>query len=166
MAVIPFPHHAARAPVGSLNHTPPAAVVPDSVSSRLPLAVLALVVSVPVVDLLARLQAAAVLSQAATLLSAAVALLLILEGALARRPSSPWVLAAALAFAASLPARLLGAELAALPPILGILALGVAGAFASEAAFGADDTSSALPAPRSLPLDRPVAEPVPLRRAA
>ena len=102
--------------------------------------VLLLTVVAPSVDLLARVQPAAVWPMLAILgCSGAGAALLM---ACVRFPRTGWLAAACLACLASLALRLAGAEIAQLLSLLALIALGFGGAFAprtTEAlAFGAD----------------------------
>lgn len=94
-----------------------------------PVAIVAIAVAIPALDLLALLQDAPLLGEVALGVCAFTSVALAV--CLARRLSAVWLQAALLAFVASLALRVAfsGSEAAAALSLLGVLALGIGGAF-------------------------------------
>lgn len=91
---------------------------------------LAVTLIAPVLDLLATVQPAGLISQAAT--AAAALAMVVLAACWLRFPRTNWLAAASFAAGAGLLLRLLGAEVAPLLSLLAIIALGIGGAFATR----------------------------------
>ncbi len=147
----------------ALHHRRPAARLTTS-ASPFPLAVTAIALVAPALDLVGQLQHVAPL-QTAALVACALATVVQLV-ALAYRPRAAWLAAAALATGTSVILRLGGYPEGPALALLGVVALGTGGAF--HPARGMPDLVDAehTPAQRSdVAVDAP-AEPLALPRAA